>query len=442
MDGSLIPVFCGSVEKDLGIQELLDGIVNLAPPPLAKEKVALEEGELELNEDGDGVAFVFKSIIDPFVGQLTVLRVYSGKITSDSELINLNNGKKERIGALLLMNGAEQANVTEAGPGDVIGIAKLTSTQVNQTLSTNGELKPVAPIEYPKPNAMFAVYSKAPGDEDKINAGLTRLSQEDPTIILTREPETGETLLIGMGMQHIGIITQRLQETNKVEIDLRTPKVPYRETIQGKGDQRYRHKKQTGGRGQFAEVALRLEALQDEMFEFANEVVGGNIPRNYIPAVEKGVVNTMQKGPLANCRVINIKATVYDGKHHPVDSSDMAFQIASSYAFREAMKQANPIILEPIQKVCITIPDDYMGDVSGDLNSRRGRILGMGTEDGLQVVEAEVPLAEMFSYPSQLRSLTQGRGSFEMEFLRYDPVPGNVSSQIQEAAAKEREEEH
>ena len=266
-------------------------------------------------------------------------------------------------------------------------------------------------------------------------------AEEDPTIRMERQPETHEMLLSGMGDQHLAMIMNRLKASFKVEVDLRTPRVPYRETITSTGDGKYRHKKQTGGHGQFAEVWMRVEPLPEEDFGFESEVVGGNIPKNFIPSVEKGVVDAMKKGPLANCRVINVRSVVYDGKHHPVDSSDMAFQIAGRSAFREAIKTANPILLEPIMKLDISIPDQYMGDVSGDLNQRRGRILGMDRDEGMQVVRAEVPLAETHNYSSQLRSITQGRGSFAMEFERYEQVPSNLSKQIQDAAAKEAEED-
>jgi elongation factor G len=443
LDGTLVPVFCGSVDKDLGIEELMNGIVNLGPNPLAKKTAALVDGEtMDIVEDGPSVSFVFKSIIDPFIGQLTILRVVSGTLKGDEDLINVTTGKKERVGGLMLLNGKEQEPVTTAGPGSIVAIAKLTDSHINNTLSSRKDAKDLKHISFPKPNCSFALYSNKPGEEDKIKAGLDKLCEEDKTIVVKRHRETGEMLISGMGNQHVEITIHRLEEANKVDVDLRLPKVPYRETIQGTAEKRYRHKKQSGGRGQFAEVSLRVSRLPEEDFEFSNEVVGGNIPRNFIPAVEKGILSTMVKGPLANCKVINVKATVFDGKYHPVDSSDMAFQIAGSHAFREAMKLATPIILEPIQHVKIMIPEEYMGDVSGDLNSRRGRILGMGAEDGLKILEAEVPLKEMFSYSSQLRSLTQGRGSFEMEFLRYEAVPAQISKEIQDLAAKEREEEH
>ena len=440
-DGSLVPVFCGSVAKDIGVQELMNGIVNLFNTPFTCKKAPLTTGELDLREDGDGMAFAFKTVIDPFTGQLSLFRIYSGTISSDSEVSNLNQGNKERLGHLLVLNGKEQDSIPEAGPGYIVAVAKLKHTKVNDTLSTTSSNNPFPPIQFPKPKMSYACYPLSRGDEDKIANGLHRLTEEDPTVSVHREPETRELLLAGLGDKHLTSIVTRLKSDFKVEVDLRTPKTPYRETITRIGDAKYRHKKQSGGHGQFAEVLLRIEPLPASDFEFVSEVVGGNIPKNFIPSVEKGVVDAMTKGPLAHCRVINVRAVVYDGKHHPVDSSDMAFQIAGRFAFREAMKLANPILLEPIMKVMISIPDQYMGDISADLNQRRGRILGVEVEEGMELVNAEVPLAEMHTYPSQLRSITQNRGSFDMEFGRYEQVPGNISKQIQEAVAKEELEE-
>lgn len=441
LDGSLVPVFCGSVEKDIGIEQLMNGIVNLFPSPEIAPLPKLAAGEITA-ADSTGTAFVFKSVMDPFIGQMTFLRVCSGVFRADTDVLNLTRSSKERFGSLLLMNGKEQEIVSEAGPGDLIAVAKLKHTRLNDTLGTANCDVRFAEIEFPKPTMSYACYAKSKGDDDKIGTGLQRLSEEDRTVYLERNAETRELVISGLGDQHLTVIMNRLKRDFKVDVDFRTPKVPYRETITGHGEAKYRHKKQTGGHGQFAEVWMRVEPLPDVDFEFENQVVGGNIPKNYIPSVEKGVVDAMTRGPLANCKVINIKATVFDGKHHPVDSSDMAFQIAGRGAFREAMQKSSPILLEPIMKLRVMIPDQYMGDITADLNQRRGRILGMGTEEGMQVVEAEVPQAETFSYSSQLRSLTQGRGFFDLEFVRYEQVPGNISKQIQEAAQKEAEDEH
>ncbi|MCK5804124.1 MAG: elongation factor G [Lentisphaeria bacterium] len=439
-NGGYVPVFAGSAAKDIGIEELMDGITAVCPSPLAGAPVALVEGELD-RTSADAVAYVFKSINDPFIGQLTLLRVYSGTFDADSELQNVTQGDKERVGALLQVNGKDQDTVDSAGPGEIVAIAKLKNTKVGDVLAKKRGTIQFAPLQFPVPTMSYAIFSVGKGDEDKIGSGLHRFCTEDATFTVDRNAETHQTVINGMGDQHINIMIGRLKDEFKVEVRLETPKIPYRETIMGTGAAVYRHKKQTGGHGQFAEVHLRLEPLPDQDFEFAKEVVGGNIPKNFIPAVEKGVVETMVSGPLANCKVINVRAVVFDGKHHPVDSSEMAFKIAARGAFRDAMTQAKPCLLEPIMKLKITFPEEYVGDISGDLNSRRGRILGMNMEEGMQVVNADVPMAETFSYSTQLRSLTHGRGSFEMQFDRYEMVPSQLSKEIMAEAAKEHEEE-
>jgi len=442
LDASVVPVFVGSASQDIGVEELMNAVVNLFPNPVARS-VRLADGE-EMTPSADdpkAIAHVFKSVTDPFIGQLTYLRVYSGTFKADSEVLNVTQGGKERFGALMLINGKDQATVDEAGPGEIIAVAKLKVTAVEDTMATKQTPFRLPAIPFPKPTMSYAVFAEKKGEEEKISTGLQRLAEEDPTIILDRNGETGQWILSGMGDQHISNVVNRLQAGFKVGVRLETPKVPYRETITAVGTGTYRHKKQTGGHGQFGEVHLRVEPLPDADFEFANEVVGGNIPKNYIPAIEKGIVENLSSGPLAHCKIINLKAVVYDGKFHPVDSSEMAFKIAARGALRVAMKEAKPILLEPIMKLKIMFPEEYMGDISGDLNSRRGRILGMTHEEGLQVVQAEVPLAECYTYPTQLRSITQGRGTFEMVYDRYEPVPTNLSQQIQADAQREEEED-
>ena len=434
-DGSIVPVFCGSAESGIGVEELMDALVNLFPGPLSLAPVQTLEGELTRAEDGPAVGRVFKSVTDPFIGQLTFFRVYAGRFRSDSDANNVTRGGRERWGSLLLVNGKEQMQVEEAGPGEIVALAKLKHTGICDTLVNGGAADAFPPIEFPQPTMSYSVFAAKKGEEEKVSTGLQRLVEEDPTLKLERNPETRETLLSGMGDLHLSNVINRLKNEFKVEVGLKTPKVPYRETVNSVGTAQYRHKKQTGGHGQFGEVHLRVEPMPEAEFEFGNEVVGGNIPKNYIPAVEKGVLEAMIDGPLARCRVINLRAVVYDGKHHAVDSSEMAFKIAARGAFRAAMKEAKPQLLEPIMKLRIVFPEEYMGDISGDLNSRRGRILGMDREEGLQVVHAEVPMAETFTYSTQLRSMTQGRGLFEMQFERYDPVPSNLVQQIQAAAA-------
>jgi len=439
--GAVIPIFAGSVSKDVGIKELMNGIINLFPSPISGSNIKLEEGEAERNEnDPEGLAVVLKSINDPFIGQLTFLRIYSGTFSSDSEVYNTTANQKERMGALLMTNGKNQKQTPKALPGSIVAVAKLKHTKIGDTLCLKSNKKIIQKVKYAAPTMSLAIYPTKKGEEDKIATAIHRYMAEDPTLKYERNPETRQEVLYGMGDLHINTIITRLKNDFKLEVRLETPRVAYRETITAIGSASYRHKKQSGGHGQFAEVHLRLEPSPTG-FEFSNEVVGGSIPKNYIPAVEKGVIETMIRGPLADSKVINIKVIVYDGKYHAVDSSEMAFKIASRGAFKAAMLECKPSILEPIMHLTIMFPEEYMGDISGDLNSRRGRILGMGHKDGLQVVEAEVPIAETFNYSSQLRSITQGRGFFEMEQDRYDTVPANLAKKIMEEVAKNREEE-
>ncbi len=430
VNGELVPVFCGSVTSGIGIEKLMNGVVNLFPSPHDIGEITLENGEKEqISEDARPKALVFRSVIDPFIGQLNYLRVVNGMFKSDCDLYNITTGTKERCGSLLLMDGKNQKQVSEVCPGAIVAVAKLKNTHTNNTLSSISDARECQKIKFPNPVMSYAITAQKSGEEDKIAQGFARLSEGDPTITLKRHDETHELLLSGMGDQHINNVIKKLKENYKVGVDLHTPKIPYRETITANGEGHYRHKKQTGGAGQFAEVYMRISPAPDG-HEFSNDVVGGNIPKNFIPAVEKGVNEALTNGPLVGCVVENIKVSVYDGKHHPVDSNEMAFKIAGRGAFREAMQQANPVLLEPVMAVKITIPNDYMGDITGDLNHKRGRILGMGAQEGLQVVDAEIPLAEMAKYATELRSMTQGRGSFEMEFARYEQVPTMVANEI------------
>ena len=441
--GSLVPIFVGSADKDLGISELMDSILDLAPSPLDNVQLRLEEAEIERGSN-DALGYVFKAVNDAFIGQMNYIRIFSGTFKSDSELVNSSRNGKERIGNLLQVQGKEQATIESAGPGEIIAVAKLKNTGLNDILGNKNFNYKFLPVEYPQPTTMYAISAANKGEEDKLGSGLGRLAAEDPTFKVERNPETRQTVISGMGDLHVNLMVGRLKNDFKVAVELESPRVPYRETVNGTGTAQYRHKKQSGGHGQFAEVHLRIEPFAgtaDEEFEFGNEVVGGNIPKNYIPAVEKGVVETRLAGPLSRSKVINFKATVYDGKYHDVDSSEMAFKIATRGAFREAMAKAKPMLLEPIMSLKIMFPEEYMGAISGDLNSRRGRILGMDREEGLQILRAELPLAECYSYPTQLRSMTQGRGNFEMSFERYEPVPSQLSAKIQEEAAKLLEEE-
>ncbi len=440
--GKLVPVFASSVAKDIGVDELMNSIASLFPDPASTRAVKLEDGtQIEVKEDGPGLGLAFKSILDPFIGQLSFFRVVSGKFKPDSEVFNLSTGEKERFATLLVMNGKTQTQVAEALPGTIAAVTKLRNTHISNTLSTAQQAKEkFAQIPFPNPVMSYAVTPVKSGDEEKISAGLAKLCDSDPTIRKELHPETHELLVYGMGDQHLSQIAKKLKNSFKVEVNMASPRIPYRETITGTGEGHYRHKKQSGGHGQFAEVFLKISP-NPAGYEFKNDIFGGSIPKNFIPAVEKGVAEAMVKGPLAGCIVQNITVSVYDGKHHEVDSSEMAFKIASRSAFKLAMNSANPILLEPIYNVKITIPDEHLGAITGDMNHKRGRILGMSIEEGMQVVQAEVPLAEMARYASELRSITQGSGSFEMEFARYEMVPSNVARTIIENYNKTQAEE-
>jgi len=441
--GTLVPIFVGSADKDMGVSELMDGLLSFAPSPLDNVPLRMEEGQVD-RSSSDALGFVFKAVNDAFMGQMNYVRIFSGTFKSDSELINSSRSGKERIGNLLQMQGKEQATIETAGPGEIVAVAKLKSTGLNDLLGNKTFNCKFQPVVYPQPTTMYAISAANKGEEDKLGSGLNRLVAEDPTLKVERNPETRQTVISGMGDLHINLLVSRMKNDFKVAVDLASPRIPYRETVNGTGTAQFRHKKQSGGHGQFAEVHLRIEPFAgtpEEEFQFGNEVVGGNIPKNYIPAIEKGVTETRLAGPLSRSKVINFIATVFDGKYHDVDSSEMAFKIATRGAFREAMAKAKPMLLEPIMNLKIMFPEEYMGAISGDLNSRRGRILGMDREEGMQILRAELPLVECYSYPTLLRSMTQGRGSFEMTFERYEAVPSQLAAKIQEEAAKLQAEE-
>ena len=437
----VIPVFAGSAVKDIGVTELMDAISTFFPDPTLRKEIELENGEkIACSEDGTGIAFIFKVVNDPFMGQLAYFKVMSGSFKSDSEVFNVSTGGKERFGSILMVNGKGQSATDSLPVGALGAVAKLKEGHINNTLSTESNKKALKAITFPSPVMSYAVTAAKSGEDEKIANGLHKIAECDPTVRLARQDETHEYLLSGMGDIHLHNVVKKLKDIYKAEANLAAPKIPYRETITASGDGHYRHKKQTGGSGQFAEVMLKIE-YNAEGYEFVNAVVGGNIPRNFIPAVEKGIAETMVKGPLVGCTVERMKVTLLDGKYHPVDSNEMAFKIASRMAFRDAMSKAHPVLLEPIMKVAVHIPETSMGDISGDLNHKRGRILGMDMEDGMQVVKAEVPQAELARYATELRSMTQGRGSFEVEFDRYEQVPPNIANEIIAKHQAEQQEE-
>lgn len=433
--GVLVPVLLGSAKQLVGIQTLLDYLVGCMPSPDVRAvKGRLPSGEeVQLTCDPSEAfsAIVFKTMADPYVGKLTLFKVCSGTMKSGSDVYNVSKGVDERIGQLFLIRGKEQIPVNEIAAGDLGAVAKLQTTVTGDTLCTKTKPVTLPPISFPAPQTSMAVVPKAKGDEDKIGAGLQRLTEEDPTITVQKNVETGQIILSGMGEQHLEVITSRLKAKFGVEVELNVPKVPYRETIRGKVQVEGKHKKQSGGRGQYGHVWLEIEPLPPGGdFEFIDKIFGGAVPRQYIPAVEKGVRETMAEGVLAGYPVVDVRVTLYDGSYHSVDSSEMAFKIAASMAFKKGFMEAKPVLLEPIMNVEITVPESYMGDIIGDMNKRRGRILGMTPKDGMEVIRAQAPQAEMFRYAIDLRSMTQGRGSFSMEFDHYEEVPAQIAEQV------------
>ncbi|NLZ38785.1 MAG: elongation factor G [Firmicutes bacterium] len=448
LTGKIIPVMCGAATANYGIQPLLDTIATAFPSPAdigvvkGKDLGTGEEIEQKITADGPVSALVFKTFADPFVGKISYFKVYSGTLKNDSQIYNTNKGKEERLGQIFTMQGKNQINVDEVPAGDIAAVAKLQLTATGDTLCEKQLNIAFPPIKFPEPVTTFAVEPKKQGEEDKVATGLARFQEEDPTFRVERNTEIKQTLISGMGELHLEIITSKLAKKFGVEVDLTLPRIPYKETIRGTSKVEGKHKKQSGGRGQYGHVWIEFEPLTNgEEFEFVDKIFGGAVPRQYIPAVEKGLREALEEGVLAGYPVVNIKATLYDGSYHSVDSSEMAFKIAAHLAFKKGMEQANPVLLEPIMYVEVTVPEQFMGDIMGDMNSRRGRILGMEPSNGKQVIKAHVPQAEMLKYAIDLRSMTQGRGSFTMKFDHYEEVPAHIAEQvIAEAKARQAEE--
>ncbi len=443
---TFVPVVCGSATQNIGVDLLLDLIVNALPSPADRgAKTGLDpstNNEIEREPDPNAPfsAFVVKTVADPYAGRLTILRVVSGSLGADGTFYNSTKETKERYNQLLIITGKEQKPINGAGPGDIVAMAKLKETTTADTLCDDNN-KIVYKCAEPLPSLIsFAIVAKSKGDEDKVFSSLTKLLEEDPSLKLDRRSETREILLSGLGQIHIETVVDKLKRKFNVEVQLNIPKVPYRETIKKKVRVQGKHKKQTGGHGQYGDCWIQLEPLpRGQGFEFVDAVVGGAIPRQYIPAVEKGIVESCQKGVLAGFPCVDFKATLDDGSFHQVDSSEMAFKIAGSLAFKKAAEQAGPTLLEPIMKVTITAPDEFMGDIMGDLNGRRGRVLGMDSAGKYQVINAQVPLAEFLTYAPDLRSMTGGRGMYIMEFSHYDEVPAQIAEKIIEEANKSKE---
>ncbi|UCF28768.1 MAG: elongation factor G, partial [Chloroflexota bacterium] len=438
---SYIPVFVTSGTAEIGMALLLDAIIGLMPSPSDAPPVVAkgQEGEEELSSSDSGPlgVYAWKTTADPFVGKITYLRVYSGVLTSDTRVWNQSKEAEERFGSINLLRGKEAIAVKTIHAGDIATVPKLTVTSTGDTLCDRAHPLELPVPDYPTALYRVAVTPKTQSDSAKISPTLTRLCEEDMTLSWYQEPSTNQTILQGMGDQHIDVAIRKADKKFQTGLDIDEPRVPYRETITKLGASQYRHKKQTGGAGQFAEVFMRVEPLQDENFEFVNKVFGGAISQNYMPAIEKGVKGVMKNGVIAGYPVEKVRVEVYDGKEHPVDSKPVAFEIAGREAFKLAVKDASPVMLEPIMNVVITVPEANMGDIMGDLNTRRARVQGMDTDRGRSVVTAHVPLAEMQRYTTDLRSMTGGRGIFTMEFAFYETVPAHIAQEVIDTRHKE-----
>lgn len=438
--GSIVPVMTACCLDGRGITEFLDAMVADVPR-VNKEYSALDaKGEAitrKCEATGAPSAFVFKTIADPFVGKISLLKVISGKLTAGGELYNVRAEKSEKLGNMFFMRGKHQTEADKVEAGDIVAAAKLQYTQTGDTLCEKAKIIQYPPVSFPEPSLYMAVEPKNKGDEEKISSGLHKLIEEDPSFLMTRNAETHQTLIGGQGEIQIGIITAKLKDKFGVDVVLVDQKIPYRETIKGNSDVQGKHKKQSGGAGQYGDVHIRFSPSK-EVFEFEEKLFGGSVPKNYVPAVEKGLKDSMEKGPLAGFPVVNVKAVLHDGSYHDVDSNEMAFKIAASLAFKKGIVEAKPILLEPMMHIEIMVPDEYMGDVMGDMNKRRGKILGMEPQSGGgQKLMAEAPQAEMFKYAITLRSMTQARGSFNMSFARYEEVPAHLAEKIIAAHKKE-----
>lgn len=434
-EGGIVPVCSSAFSLGHGIEGLLDLLVTYVPTPLQHGPY---KGFNDNNEpveklcvvDATPSAFVFKTIVDPFVGKISVMKVVTGKLTSGMEILNERAGKTEKLGKLFFLRGKEQQELNYAEAGDIVAVAKLQNTLSGDTLCDKNDIIRYLPLDFPTPSLYLAIEAADKKDEDKVFSGLSRLKEEDPSFVVERNNETHQTLLGGQGEMQLNIIMAKLKDRFGVSVKTLPQKIAYRETIKGTSDVQGKHKKQSGGAGQYGDVHIKFSPSQEE-FEFTESLFGGSIPKNYVPAVEKGLIESMEKGPLAGCKVVNVKADLYDGSYHDVDSNEMAFKIAASLAFKKGIQEAKPVLLEPVMHLDILVPDDYMGDVMGDMNKRRGKILGMEPQaDGSQKLMAEAPQAELFDYAITLRAMTQARGTFSMKFERYEEVPAQIAQKI------------
>ena len=439
---NLFPVFVASALTNVGIQPILDGITTYMPSPLERAEIEAtvkgKEETIKPNLDGPFSALVFKTISDPYTGRISLLRIFSGKIGPDSTVSNTNHDIDEKLGGLFFLKGKEQIPAGEAKVGDIVATTKLKTTYTGDTLCAKGNEIEFPPIKFPEPSISFAIEPKTRADEDRISQATHRISEEDPTAKIERDSETNELIISGNGQLHVEIIADRLKKRYNVDVVLKPPKIPYKETIKGRSDVQGKYKKQTGGRGQYGDVKIKMEPLaRGKDFEFEDKIFGGAIPKNFIPSIEKGIKEAKKKGVVAGYPTVDFKAVLYDGSFHEVDSSDIAFKIAASMAFKKGMKEAKPTILEPIMNVEVYTPEAYMGDLMGNLNGRRGKVQGMEQKGNLRIIKAQVPMAEMLDFEPSLTSITGGRGSFLMEFSHYEEVPSHLQQKIIQEAIKE-----
>ncbi|MDR1917276.1 MAG: elongation factor G [Synergistaceae bacterium] len=442
----LFPIIPGASVPNIGVNQVMDAVADYLPSPLdmAPRKAIVGENEVEIAPDVDAtfMSLCFKVMVDPYVGKLSFVRVFSGHLTSDHMIYNVNKGEEERISSFRVLRGKEGAESKEIITGDIVAIPKLDSTVVGDTLSVKGQTAVFSPIKFPKPVYSVAVSPKSRADEDKLGNAIRKILDEDRTLDFFKHAETNDSVLSGMGDMHLDIALSRIKDRYKVDLETSTPRVPYRETIKKTAEAQGKYKKQTGGRGQYGDVHFRLSPREKGTgVVFEDKVVGGVVPKNFIPAAEKGLREAAAKGVLAGYPAVDFNCAIFDGSYHDVDSSEMAFKIAASMAFKKAFVEAAPILMEPIMNVSVTVPEDYVGDVMGDFNSRRGRIMGIDPDGKMQVVKAQCPQAETFRYAIILRSMTSGRGSFTMEFSHYEEVPAEIAKKIIEAAERERHEE-
>jgi elongation factor G len=450
INGNLVPVFALSSTKAVGVNNFLDFVSNNFPSPVDRGTVNAtlankkEPVLVKVSSNGEPVLFVFKTISEQHVGELSLFKLFSGKVSPGMDLLNENNNKTERLNQLFTLNGHNRKDISQVVAGDIAAVVKLKDTHTNNTIASKNYSVIVDPIEFPDPVIRGAIKAKAKGDEDKIATGLHTLHEEDPSFNVKFDPEISQTIISGQGELQLLLAVKRLKDRYGVEVDLVEPRIPFRETIKAvANDVEYKHKKQSGGRGQYGHIHIKMEPLQrGKGFEFVNAIVGGVVPGRFIPAVEKGIIETMTKGVLAGNQVVDVKVTLFDGTYHTVDSDEMSFKIAASQGFKKGFLEAKPVLLEPIYEIEVKVPEEYMGDVMGDISSKRGKILGMDSDGRFQVIKALVPLAELYKYSTNLRSLTQGRGVHKRKFDHYEEMPKEIEQKVIEEYKKSREEEN